>query len=222
MSNGKGRENDGVVVMTRVEESYKNRLFAKRIIDVLLSVIALPAAVAIVPIVALFIKLDSKGPVLFAQKRIGRNGKPFTMYKFRSMYRDADKMVEGLGDMNEASGPVFKMKKDPRITKVGGVLRRTSIDEIPQIINVLKGEMSVVGPRPALPCEVEKYSDFERRRLEVKPGVTCLWQVQGRSNIPFKEWVKLDIEYIDNQSIWMDFKIILKTVPAVIKGSGAW
>ena len=223
MGNGNIREDDRVMVMTHVKGSINSwRMFVKRLTDLVLSVIAIPFIILITPIIALVIRLDSKGPMLFLQERVGKNGKIFLMYKFRSMYKDADRMRERLGSKNEASGPVFKMKKDPRITKVGAILRRTSIDEIPQIINVIKGDMSMVGPRPALPLEVEKYSELERRRLEVKPGITCLWQIKGRSNIPFEEWVKLDIEYIDNQSIWLDFKIIIKTIPAVIKGSGAW
>lgn len=198
------------------------QLAAKRVIDVLVSLVAMPLLVPLGLLVGVAIKLDSKGPVLYKQTRIGKDGTPFTMYKFRSMHRDADKMREKLDKLNEAAGPIFKIRKDPRITRVGAVLRKMSLDELPQILNVLRGEMSLVGPRPPLPNEVEKYSDYQRGRLVVKPGITCLWQIQGRSNLPFDKWVELDLEYIRRQSLWLDFKILIKTIPAVLKGTGAW
>lgn len=198
------------------------QLAAKRIIDVLVSLAVLPVFVPVGLLAAIAVKLDSRGPVLYNQARVGKDGKPFTLYKFRSMYKDADKMRARLDQLNEAAGPVFKIKRDPRITRVGALLRRTSLDELPQIMNVLKGQMSLVGPRPPLPHEVEKYDDHQLGRLAVKPGLTCLWQVQGRSTISFERWVELDLEYIRNQSLWLDFKILLKTIPAVLKGTGAW
>ena len=198
------------------------QLAVKRAIDLLLPLIALPIVVPLGLLISITIKLDSEGPMLFKQTRVGKGGKPFTLYKFRSMFKDADEMVSGLDQLNEAAGPTFKIRKDPRITKVGSLLRKSSLDELPQIINVLKGEMSLVGPRPPLPREVEKYNSHQLGRLAVKPGLTCLWQIRGRSNIPFDEWVELDLEYIRNQSLWLDFKILFRTIPAVLRGTGAW
>ena len=198
------------------------QLAVKRAIDLLLPLIALPIVVPLGLLIGIAIKLDSEGPMLFKQTRVGKGGKPFTLYKFRSMFKDADEMVSGLDQLNEAAGPTFKIRKDPRITKVGSLLRKSSLDELPQIINVLKGEMSLVGPRPPLPREVEKYNSHQLGRLAVKPGLTCLWQIRGRSNIPFDEWVELDLEYIRNQSLWLDFKILFRTIPAVLRGTGAW
>ncbi|MEW6411216.1 MAG: sugar transferase [Candidatus Zixiibacteriota bacterium] len=170
---------------------------------------------------ALAIKLDSRGPVFFKQTRSGLNGKPFKLYKFRTMCQGADRKKNELAALNEMSGPVFKIRNDPRVTRVGRLLRKTSLDELPQLINVLKGEMSLVGPRPPLPTEVAEYAPWQHRKLSVKPGVTCTWQVSGRNNIDFEDWMRLDLEYIDNWSLWEDTKIIAKTIPAVIKGSGA-
>jgi len=197
-------------------------LAAKRGIDLLLSLAALPVVLPLGLITAAVIKLDSEGPVFFKQSRIGRGGKLFTLYKFRSMFKDADEKLDELDHLNEAAGPIFKIRRDPRITRMGGLLRKSSLDELPQIINVLRGEMSLVGPRPPLPREVERYDSHQLGRLAVKPGLTCLWQVQGRSNIPFDKWVELDLEYIRNQSLWLDLKILLKTIPAVLRGTGAW
>lgn len=198
------------------------QLAAKRAFDFTVSIAVSPLVVALGLITAVLIKVDSPGPVFFKQKRIGKQGKPFLLYKFRSMYKDADAIVEKLNDLNEADGPIFKIRKDPRITRVGAILRKISMDELPQFINVMKGEMSLVGPRPPLPREVDKYNDYQRGRLAVRPGLTCLWQVQGRSNIPFDRWVELDLEYIRCQSLWLDLKILFKTIPAVLKGTGAW
>ena len=198
------------------------QLMLKRIFDLVVSIAVLPLAVVLGLISAILIKLDSAGPVFFKQQRIGKNGTPFMLYKFRSMYKNADEIVEKLKDLNEAEGPIFKIRKDPRITRVGAILRKTSMDELPQIINVVRGEMSLVGPRPPLPREVDKYNDYQRGRLAVKPGLTCLWQIQGRSSIGFDKWVELDLEYIRNQSLWLDLRILIKTMPAVLKGTGAW
>ncbi len=172
---------------------------------------------------ALAIKRTSPGPIFFRQQRSGVNGKPFTMYKFRSMVSDAEQRKQELAALNEMSGPVFKVTNDPRVTRVGQWLRKYSIDEFPQLLNVLRGEMSLVGPRPLPVDEVARFDDLaHRRRLSVKPGLTCLWQVSGRSNLSdFKEWVRLDLEYIDNWSLWLDFKILCMTVPVVVLGKGA-
>jgi exopolysaccharide biosynthesis polyprenyl glycosylphosphotransferase len=174
-------------------------------------------------LVALFIKLSSPGPVLFRQQRSGLNGRPFTIYKFRTMTTDAELRKKELAAMNEMTGPVFKVTNDPRITPIGRILRRYSIDELPQFFNVLRGEMSLVGPRPLPVDEVKRFDDFaHRRRLSVKPGLTCLWQVSGRNNVnDFKDWVRLDLEYIDNWSLWLDMKILWRTVPVVLGGVGA-
>jgi exopolysaccharide biosynthesis polyprenyl glycosylphosphotransferase len=174
-------------------------------------------------LVALFIKLTSPGPIFFKQKRSGLNGQPFTMYKFRTMVTNAEQRRFELESMNEMTGPVFKLASDPRITKAGRVLRRLSIDELPQLWNVLKGEMSIVGPRPLPVDEVKRFEDLaHRRRLSVKPGLTCIWQVSGRNNITdFKDWVRMDLEYIDNWSLWLDIKIVFQTVPVVLFAKGA-
>lgn len=185
---------------------------------ILLLTMALPLLV-----VALLVKLTSKGPVLFRQQRSGLNGRPFTMYKFRSMVTNAEQLKQELAALNEMSGPVFKITNDPRVTKIGRFLRKTSLDEFPQLLNVLKGEMSLVGPRPLPVDEVKRFDDIaHRRRLSVKPGLTCLWQISGRSNMQdFNEWVRLDLDYIDNWSIWLDLKILWLTVPVVLFQKGA-
>ncbi len=199
------------------------QVIAKLFIDVvgaflLLVIVALPML-----IIALLIKRTSSGPIFFKQQRSGLNGKPFTMYKFRSMSTDAEQQKAELAAMNEMSGPVFKVTNDPRVTPIGRVLRRYSIDELPQLWNVLRLEMSLVGPRPLPVDEVQRFDDLaHRRRLSVKPGLTCLWQISGRSNVTdFKDWVRLDLEYIDNWSLWLDFKILLRTIPVVLMGTGA-
>lgn len=197
-------------------------LAVKRMIDIAISLVAVLVFIPLAAVVAVAIKLDSRGPVFFKQARVSRNGTLFTLYKFRSMHENADQIKHRLGHMNEAEGPVFKIKRDPRITKIGAFIRKTSLDELPQFMNVLRGEMSLVGPRPPLPQEVERYTDYQRGRLAVKPGLTCLWQVQGRSSVSFDRWVELDLEYIRRQSLWLDVTIMLKTIPAVLKGTGAW
>lgn len=172
--------------------------------------------------VMLLIYLDDRGPVFYRQTRIGRNGKPFTFYKFRSMVKNADQLKESLADRNEADGPAFKIKDDPRITKVGKFIRKTSIDELPQLLNVLKGDVSLVGPRPHLPCEVEGYKPEYYRRLAAQPGLVCLREVSGRSKLSFEKWVELDLEYLEHRSLGMDAKILLKAFKAVLKGDGAY
>jgi exopolysaccharide biosynthesis polyprenyl glycosylphosphotransferase len=190
--------------------------------DIALSTIGLVLCIPLFTAVAIAIKRDSPGPVIFKQQRVGKDGKKFTMYKFRTMVVNAEEMLDELLDENEADGPVFKIKEDPRITKSGKWLRKTSIDELPQLWNVLKGDMSLVGPRPPLEREVAKYDNYQRQRLSVKPGITCYWQVSGRSNISFDEWVELDIKYIQEQGLWTDIKLLFKTVGAVLRKDGAY
>jgi len=195
-------------------------LLFKSIIDRIGAVAGLLLSAPIVLLVSLIIKLDSRGPVLFRQTRLGLNGKPFTLYKFRTMSNDAEVRKPDLLKKNEMTGPVFKIKRDPRVTRIGRFLRKYSIDELPQFLNVLKGEMSLVGPRPPLPQEVRRYEPWQHRKLSIRPGLTCLWQVNGRNAIDFEEWMQLDLQYIDNWSLWLDAKILAKTIPAVMKGSG--
>ena len=167
------------------------------------------------------IKLSSNGPVLYKWNVVGKNGVPFNSWKFRTMVPKADEIKINLSDKNEMTGPVFKMKYDPRITKVGKFLRKYSLDELPQLWSVLKGEMSLVGPRPAGPKEWSQYEEWQKRKLSVTPGMTCLWQINGRNEVhEFDAWVKMDLEYIDNWNLLLDFKILLKTIPTVLKGTG--
>lgn len=196
---------------------------AKGVIDFVGSLAMIVALSPVMLAAALAVRLSSPGPVLFRQQRAGLNGRPFTMLKFRSMVTNAEQLKQELAALNEMSGPVFKVSKDPRVTPVGRFLRKWSVDELPQLFNVLRGEMSLVGPRPLPVDEVERFDDLaHRRRLSVKPGLTCLWQVSGRNNVSdFREWVRLDLEYIDNWSIWLDLKILLRTIPAVFTGAGA-
>ncbi|WP_294344281.1 sugar transferase, partial [uncultured Clostridium sp.] len=186
-------------------------LFSKRAIDIVGSIVGLVLLSPILLIVAIAIKLESKGSIIFSQKRIGLKGKEFKMYKLRSMVEDAEKLKKDLMKSNEMSGPMFKMKDDPRVTRVGKFIRKTSIDELPQLVNVLKGDMSLVGPRPSLPKEVKKFKPWMKKRLEVKPGLTCFWQVSGRNNIDFEDWMKLDIKYVEERSFLVDIKLIFKT-----------
>jgi len=197
------------------------QLFLKRMFDVLFSASAILLLTPLFVVTAFLIKLTSVGPALFRQKRVGRNGRQFTLYKFRSMHQDAQERLTELERLNVSSGPVFKIRNDPRITPLGRILRKLSIDELPQLINVFMGHMSIVGPRPPLPYEVEKYEPWQRRRLSMRPGLTCLWQVNGRNKIKFDQWMRLDLQYIDNWSLWLDFKIFLKTIPVTVLGIGA-
>jgi exopolysaccharide biosynthesis polyprenyl glycosylphosphotransferase len=197
------------------------QLFVKRLVDILVSSTALIFFSPLMLIVSLLIKLTSKGPVFFKQMRYGLNGRRFTLFKFRSMTVDAEDRQNELMNLNEMDGPVFKIRNDPRVTKLGYFLRRTSIDELPQFINVLKGDMSIVGPRPPLLNEVDKYEIWQRRRLSLKPGITCIWQVSGRNKISFDRWMQMDIQYIDNWSLWLDMKILFKTFFVVLVGYGA-
>ena len=198
------------------------QLLIKRLLDLFFSIIAMLVISPVFLIAAIFIKVSSKGPVFFRQQRCSLNGRRFTLYKFRTMVADAETKLRELLEYNEMQGPVFKMKNDPRLTKVGKFLRKFSIDELPQFWNVFRGDMSLVGPRPPIPAEVAKYEPWQRRRLSMRPGITCLWQARGRNKInDFNEWMELDLEYIDNWSLWFDFKILLKTVPVVLFGIGA-
>jgi exopolysaccharide biosynthesis polyprenyl glycosylphosphotransferase len=210
-----------LVFSTTPEASWQS--VSKQVVDVFGSFVLLVLCAIPLLLVALLIKLTSPGPVLFRQQRSGLNGRPFTILKFRTMVSDAEQRKHELASMNEMSGPVFKMTNDPRITPIGRFLRKFSIDELPQLFNVLRGEMSLVGPRPLPVAEVKQFNDLaHRRRLSVKPGLTCLWQISGRNEVTdFKDWVRLDLEYIDNWSIWLDLKILWRTVPVVLLGSGA-
>lgn len=196
-------------------------LALKRVVDILGSLVLILASGPVMIGVAIGIKLSSPGPIVFKQIRAGRNGRKFTMLKFRSMVVDAEAKKAALAHLNEMDGPVFKIKRDPRITPIGAFIRKTSLDELPQFFNILFGDMSLVGPRPPLPSEVEQYKPWQRRRLSVKPGLTGLWQVSGRNNVDFEEWMRLDLRYIDDWSLWLDAKILLRTVPAVLFKTGA-
>ena len=202
------------MVNSNLEEKKKVSIFyifSKRAIDILGSTVGLVLLSPILLIVAIAIKIESKGPVIFSQQRIGLKGEEFKMYKLRSMVEDAEELKKDLMKDNEMSGPMFKMKDDPRVTRVGRFIRKTSIDELPQLINVLKGDMSLVGPRPSLPKEVKKFKPWMKKRLDVKPGLTCFWQVSGRNSIDFEDWMKLDIKYVEERSFWVDIKLIFKT-----------
>jgi exopolysaccharide biosynthesis polyprenyl glycosylphosphotransferase len=196
-------------------------LLVKRVTDIVGSAIALVVLSPVCALATVLVKTTSRGPILFSQERVGLNGRTFRLYKFRSMYRDAESRRESLSSLNEMSGPVFKIKADPRITPVGKWMRRFSIDELPQFWNVLAGDMSLVGPRPPIPAEVKKYERWQRRRLSMKPGITCLWQVSGRNAIDFDDWMRLDLAYIDTWSLRLDVQILLRTVPVVLTAKGA-
>lgn len=187
-------------------------LIGKRTMDIVASLFGLIILSPLLIIVSILIKLESAGPILFKQERVGLRGKHFIMYKFRSMVINAEELKAKLESQNEMSGPMFKIKNDPRVTKVGKFIRKTSIDELPQLINILKGEMSIVGPRPSLPKEVDMFEGWMLRRLDAKPGLTCYWQVRGRNNIGFEEWMRMDVDYVSKRNIWIDIKLIFRTV----------
>lgn len=221
---------DSSALQNRFKHDFADPLFplkpvpyatVKRFFDVMLSLCFIIVFSPFMLLTALLIKLTSRGPVLFKQVRVGQGGRHFWCYKFRSMCVDAEDKKQLLMHLNEASGPVFKIKRDPRVTPIGSFIRKLSIDEFPQFFNVLRGDMSIVGPRPPIPAEVSTYTAHQRGRLAVRPGLTCLWQVSGRSNISFERWVELDLLYIETMSFTNDVKIVLKTIPAVLKGSGA-
>ena len=215
-------ENDVLMKKKELVNDHIVYLFLKRLIDIIGASLGLILASPIMLIVAILIKLeDPKGPIFFSQIRNGAYPTTFKMYKFRSMYIDAEERLQDLMHLNEQSGPAFKIKDDPRITKIGKFIRKTSLDELPQLFNILKGEMSLVGPRPAIPREVEQYTAYQKQRLFVKPGLTCIWQVSGRNNIGFEEWVELDIEYIKTRNLCLDIKLILMTIPAMLGDENA-
>ena len=197
------------------------QLMLKRGLDVLPSAVLLVLGLPVVSLIALMVKISSGGGVLFRQTRCGLNGRSFTLYKFRTMVADAEERRRDLEHLNEMNGPVFKLRSDPRVTWLGRFLRKFSLDELPQLWNVLRGDMSLVGPRPPIPEEVAQYQRWQRRRLAMKPGLTCLWQISGRNQIDFDRWMELDLEYIDSWSPMLDFEILLKTIPVVLSGRGA-
>jgi exopolysaccharide biosynthesis polyprenyl glycosylphosphotransferase len=193
----------------------------KRLFDIVISGLALWLLLPLLLVVITLIKLTSRGPIFFRQTRVGLHGREFSMLKFRSMVANAEALKESLVKDNEQIGPVFKMRNDPRVTRVGRFIRKYSIDELPQLVNVLRGDMSIVGPRPPVPKEVAVYDAWQRRRLSVRPGLTCIWQVSGRNQISFEDWMYLDMQYIDHWSLARDFNLIFRTVPIVITGRGA-
>ncbi len=196
------------------------QLLIKNITDYVGAAIGLVILSPLMIVIALLIKLDSRGPVFFSQERVGVNGRHFRMHKFRTMVENAEELKKQLEQANEMDGPVFKLRNDPRVTRVGRLLRKTSLDELPQLFNVLKGEMSLVGPRPPLPSEVEKYLPHQRRRLSMKPGLTCIWQVSGRNDVGFESWMKMDLAYIDNWSLMLDVRLLFRTLLVVLLGTG--
>lgn len=215
-------ELDGVPLVTfSTSPTGATKLALKRLVDVSISTLVLVIAAPVVVAVALAIRVTSGGAVLFRQTRCGLNGRQFTLYKFRSMVEDAHERRHEVAHLNEMNGPVFKARNDPRVTALGRLLRKFSLDELPQLWNVLKGDMSLVGPRPPIPEEVANYQRWQRRRLAMKPGLTCLWQISGRNEVDFDRWIQLDLQYIDSWSLWLDLKILAKTVPVVLSGRGA-
>jgi exopolysaccharide biosynthesis polyprenyl glycosylphosphotransferase len=196
-------------------------LSIKRVLDIVLAVIGITLAAPIMGVCALAVKLTSSGPIIFKQRRSGLNGRTFDMLKFRTMELGAEDRQKDLAPHNEAAGPVFKIERDPRVTRVGRFLRKWSLDELPQIFNVLRGDMSIVGPRPPIPSEVEQYDRWQRRRLSMRPGLTCLWQISGRHRIGFDDWMRLDLYYIDHWSLRLDFLILFRTISTVLGGTGA-
>jgi exopolysaccharide biosynthesis polyprenyl glycosylphosphotransferase len=212
---------EGRSVVTFFRQRMLGQLALKRVLDIVASSLLLLVLSPVFLIIAAAIRIESPGPVLFAQERIGMNRRRFRLLKFRSMVVDAEAKKAALASQNEMGGPVFKMKNDPRVTRIGRIIRRTSMDELPQLVNVLRGEMSLVGPRPPLVSEVERYEWVHRKRISIKPGITCLWQISGRNNIPFERWMEMDRQYVENWCLWLDVKILCKTVPVVLLGSGA-
>lgn len=208
-------DNDMDIHFIQRSKKYKKSLayeFTKRTIDILVSLIGLIVLFPLLVVIMILIKIDSRGPILFYQNRVGKNGKIFKMYKFRSMVTNAEDLLKELKNKNEMSGPMFKIKQDPRVTRIGKFIRKTSLDELPQLINILKGDMSLVGPRPNLPNEVREFDKWMLDKLVVRPGLTCFWQVMGRNSIGFLEWMKLDVKYVENRSLKLDIILILKTI----------
>lgn len=211
-----------VVNMQLINIANQNRYEKiKRFFDICLSTAALVVLSPLLLVIAILIYLEDKGPVIYSQTRIGKDGRAFKLYKFRSMCVDADERLRDLQKLNERDGPVFKIKNDPRVTKVGKFIRKTCIDELPQLVNIIKGDMSIVGPRPPLPNEVEQYNSYQKQRLLVVPGLTCYWQIQKGEETTFDEWVELDLKYIKERSILLDFRLILLTFKVILSGKGA-
>ena len=227
MELSKVKENENVISSDIIQQSSLNQksgyLLTKRVLDIIGSLVGIILLSPFILIVAIIIKVqDPRGPIFFKQKRIGKHGQEFYMYKFRSMVSNAEELLKDLLEQNEICGAMFKIKDDPRITKFGKFIRKTSIDELPQLWNVIKGEMSLVGPRPPLPREVKEYDDYDKQRLTVTPGCTGIWQVSGRNNLSFKEMVELDLKYISERNIWVDIKIILKTILVLFGSKNAY
>jgi exopolysaccharide biosynthesis polyprenyl glycosylphosphotransferase len=214
---------NGIPLITTRDVSIQGwNLILKRVSDFVLAGFMALVALPIMAMIAVAVKLDSPGPVLYSQSRVGRNGKEFRCFKFRSMVDGAEQLQQQLDELNESTGPLFKMRDDPRCTRVGRWLRRLSLDELPQMINVFRGEMSLIGPRPNLPSEVAHYQEWHKKRLSVSPGITGLWQVSGRSDLTFDEMVLLDIYYVENWSLGLDLSILLRSIPAVLGARGAY
>lgn len=215
-----------IIDRNNMKEVYRNKSqtykFLKRLFDIVLSSVAIVCLSPVFLLTAVAIRLEDGGPAIFTQQRTGKDMQPFKMYKFRSMYVNADEKMADLLENNEQAGPAFKIKNDPRITKVGRFIRKVSIDELPQLFNIIKGDMSIVGPRPILTFQMEECNAYERQRVIVQPGLTCYWQIGGRANIKWNEWVELDLNYIEDMSLWTDFKMILKTIPAIFDNAGAY
>lgn len=217
-------EREPMLTLLEFIEEYEKSLgyfIIKRIIDIIGALCGILILSPLMIVVAIWIKLDSQGPAFFSQERVGQNGKGFMMYKFRSMCSEAESLLDELRDKNEMIGPMFKIRKDPRITKVGRFIRKTSIDELPQLFNILKGEMSLVGPRPSLPNEVAEFTAFQRQRLIARPGLTCYWQVRGRSDVSFEEWMELDVKYLMDRNTFVDIGLIFKTFGVLFGDEGA-
>lgn len=211
-----------VVNMQLINIANQNRYEKiKRFFDICLSAVALVVLSPLLLVIAILIYLEDKGPVIYSQTRIGKDGRAFKLYKFRSMCVDADERLRDLQKLNERDGPVFKIRDDPRVTKIGKFIRKTCIDELPQLVNIIKGDMSIVGPRPPLPNEVEQYNSYQKQRLLVVPGLTCYWQIQKGEETTFDEWVELDLKYIKERSILLDFRLILLTFKVILSGKGA-
>ncbi len=211
-----------VVNMQLINIANQNRYEKiKRFFDICLSTAALVVLSPLLLVIAILIYLEDKGPVIYSQTRVGKDGRAFKLYKFRSMCVDADEKLKDLQKLNERDGPVFKIRDDPRVTKVGKFIRKTCIDELPQLVNIIKGDMSIVGPRPPLPNEVEQYNSYQKQRLLVVPGLTCYWQIQKGEETTFDEWVELDLKYIKERSILLDFRLILLTFKVILSGKGA-
>lgn len=211
-----------VVNMQLINIANQNRYEKiKRFFDICLSTAALVVLSPLLLVIAILIYLEDKGPVIYSQTRIGKDGRAFKLYKFRSMCVDADERLRDLQKLNERDGPVFKIRDDPRVTKVGKFIRKTCIDELPQLVNIIKGDMSIVGPRPPLPNEVEQYNSYQKQRLLVVPGLTCYWQIQKGEETTFDEWVELDLKYIKERGILLDFRLILLTFKVILSGKGA-